>query len=217
MGDEMTEPLSKLTPPSDIRVDGPMTQSKGPQHTPRLEWVVSDLNLMTMPITEQFLPGIWKRMHDDDTFGMFFHEGPDMTFGQFLQSIASPGQIIQIVCGHDKDGNAKEHAGLLMLNHMILHDKVKRAAAHFCFFREYWNRHDSADIAFAAMQNWFDVKGFDTLVGTIPKQNRSANQFVKRCGWQVLGDVPMFTIYQGEPSAATVSYMTRSMWNKLKG
>src|SRR5215472_13436469 len=113
MGDEMTEPLSKLTPPSDIRVDGPMTQSKGPQHTPRLEWVVSDLNLMTMPFTEQFLPGIWKRMHDDDTFGMFFHEGPDMTFGQFLQSIASPGQIIQIVCGHDKDGNAKEHAGLL--------------------------------------------------------------------------------------------------------
>src|SRR5208282_6824403 len=101
----MTEPLSRLQPPpsdnetlADERVRPvPVAGATGA----KLEWVVVAYDPKVMPGTEIFLPGLWKRMHDDGTFGMFFHEGPDMNFVQFGAVLAdTSNQVVQLVIGH---------------------------------------------------------------------------------------------------------------------
>lgn len=213
------EPLSRLKPPDQLDTVHDVGEptdivAATPGEKPRLEWTVTDLDLKSAPHTEVFLPGLWKRMHDDGTFKMFFHEGPDMTFWQFVAALSLPTERVQIVVGHDTDGTAKEHAGLLLLNHLCLTGKVKRAVGNFLFFREYWNRHDTADLARAVFNHWYGVMDFDVIVGITPRQNKAAIQFIKRIGFQIVGDVPMFTSYEGEPSASAISYMTRAQWRK---
>lgn len=217
------EPVRRIPPPPDVatqqeeivreeeRVRPPKVAGARPS---RLEWVVSDLDMKVAPHMEVFMPGLWKRMHDDDTFKMFFHEGPEMSFVQFGAALTNPLERLQIVVGHDADGTAKEHAGLLILNHILVTEKVKRAVGNFLFFREYWNRHDTDDLARAVLNHWFGVLDFDVISGITPRQNRAAIQFIKRAGFQIVGDVPMFTTYDGEPSASAVSYMTRKMWQE---
>lgn len=214
----MSEPLSKLKPPDAVGATGTDEKVIPFQKTGKsLEWVIVDYNAVTMPGAETFLPGLWKRMHDDGTFGMFFHEGPDMNFCQFGAILASPIDKIQLVIGHDEAGTAKEHAGMLILNHILFNDVVKRAVGNFLFFHEYWNRHDTLALGQAVLDHWFGVMGFDIIAGVTPRANRAAIAFIKRIGFQIVGDVPNFTTYDGKPCASATSFMTREMWSKRKG
>jgi len=214
----MAEPLSRLQPPdagvSEERVrPSPVAGAVGGE---KLEWVLTDFDAARMPGLEIFLPGMWKRMHDDGTFGMFFHEGPEMSFVQFGAILASPADKVQLIIGHDANGDAKEHAGMVILNHVFVNDQVKRAVGNFMFFREYWHRHDSMELGRAVMDHWFLTMGFDVIAGLTPRANRAAIQFIKRLGFQVVGDVPNFTVYEGKPSASVTSFMTREMWTKKR-
>ncbi len=212
----MAEPLSRLQPPdagvSEERVRPSPVAGAGE----KLEWVLTDFDAARMPGLEIFLPGMWKRMHDDGTFGMFFHEGPEMSFVQFGAILASPADKVQLIIGHDANGDAKEHAGMVILNHVFVNDQVKRAVGNFMFFREYWHRHDSMELGRAVMDHWFLTMGFDVIAGLTPRANRAAIQFIKRLGFQVVGDVPGFTTYEGKPSASVTSFMTREMWTKKR-
>jgi hypothetical protein len=211
----MSEPLSKLTPPdgTEERVRPAPVVGAGIE---KREWVITDFDATKMPGTEIFLPGLWKRMHDDGTFGMFFHEGPDMSFIQFGAVLTNPGSRIQVIVGHDAEGNAKEHAGMLMLDHILMNDTVKRAVGNFLFFKEYWHRHDSLEIGHAVMAHWFFNMGFDVIAGITPRANRAAIAFIKRLGFQVVGDIPDFTTYDGKVSASATSFMTKDMWIKKR-
>jgi len=216
----MAEPLSRLQPPDQIGVSeervrpSPVAGAAGGEK--KLEWVITDFDAARMPGLEIFLPGMWKRMHDDGTFGMFFHEGPEMSFVQFGAILASPADKVQLIIGHDANGDAKEHAGMVILNHVFVNDQVKRAVGNFMFFREYWHRHDSMELGRAVMDHWFLTMGFDVIAGLTPRANRAAIQFIKRLGFQVVGDVPNFTVYEGKPSASVTSFMTREMWTKKR-
>src|SRR6266850_520428 len=117
----MSEPLSRLKPPDVSSVKASSEEDAAytyPTAAPgeKREWVIVDYDPSKMPGGEVFLPGLWKRMHDDGTFGMFFHEGPDMSFVQFGALLTRTDARIQLVIGHDAEGNAKEHAGLLILD-----------------------------------------------------------------------------------------------------
>lgn len=215
----MAEPLSNLQPP-DMR-DTITEERVRPAPTAgaheKLEWVIVDYNAATMPGAEVFLPGLWKRMHDDGTFKMFFHEGPEMNFCQFGAILASPSERVQLVIGHDAEGNAKEHAGLLILTHILANDVVKRAVGNFLFFHEYWNHHATMDLGRAVLDHWFGKMEFDVIAGTTPRANRAAISFIKRLGFQIIGDIPDFTMYEGVRCASANSFMTRDMWTKRKG
>jgi RimJ/RimL family protein N-acetyltransferase len=220
MGDNlMAEPLSKLQPPggtneADERVHPPQVAGAG---SPKREWVIVDYNAATMPGTEIFLPGLWKRMHDDGTFNMFFHEGAEMSFCQFGALLATPVDKVQLVIGHDENGTAVEHAGMLLLTHILYNDVVKRAVGNFLFFKEYWNRHDTQELGQAVLDHWFGVMDFDVIAGTTPRGNRAAIQFIKRLGFQIIGDIPDFTQFDGKRCASATSFMTRKMWQDRKG
>jgi hypothetical protein len=215
----MAEPLSRLQPPSPDGAEervrpSPVHGASGTGE--KLEWVIVDYDAAKMPGAEIFLPGLWKRMHDDGTFAMFFHEGPEMTFVQFGGVLTSPLDRVQLIIGHDAEGTAKEHAGLLMLNHVLVNDVVKRAVGNFMFFREYWHRHDSLEIGRAVLDHWFLNMGFDVIAGITPRANRAAIAFIKRLGFHIIGDVPEFTMYEGKRCASATSFMTREFWLKRR-
>lgn len=217
MGDTlMAEPLSNLQPPDMDAIAERVRPSPVAGAHGKLEWVIVDYNPATMPGAEVFLPGLWKRMHDDGTFGMFFHEGPDMSFCQFGAILASPLDRVQLVVGHDAQGTAVEHAGMLILAHILRNDIVKRAVGNFLFFKEYWHRHDSLELGRAVLDHWFGVMDFDVIAGVTPRLNRAAVAFIKRLGFQIMGDVPNFTMYEGKRCASASSYMTREMWAARK-
>lgn len=212
----MSEPLSKLKPPDTMRA----TEEKAvPFHKTgeSLEWMLVDFDATKMPGMETFLPGVWERMHKDGTFEMFFHEGPNINFIQFGAIMTDPANKIQLVGGYDKDGTAKEHAGIVMLTHILVNDVVKRAVGNFLFFHEYWHRADSLSLGHAVLDHWFGKMEFDVIAGITPRANRAAITFIKRLGFQVVGDVPGFTMYEGKPCASATSFMTRQMWAAKAG
>lgn len=217
----MSEPLSRLQPPSsggDTAEEKAWPAPTAASTGEKLEWSIIDLNLATSIGMEVFLPGLWRRMHEDGTFPMFFHEGPEMNFLQFGALIASlsSDRRVQLIVGSDKDGNMREHAGLVILEHIFVHEKVKRAVGNFLFFHEYWHRHDSLELGYAVMNHWFLTMGFDVIGGLTPRANRAALQFIKRLGFQIVGDIPNFTIYDGKPSASATSFLTKEMWMAKK-
>src|SRR4029077_16127385 len=216
MGDNlMAEPLSKLQPPgstadSSTPVNG-ANVSAGVTSKVK-EWVITDYNPRTFPGGEIYLPGLWKRMHDDLTFEMFFHEGPTMGFWDFVNLLSNPSSKIQLVIGHDAEGNAVEHAGLLMLEHIMFTPILHRAVGSFMFFHEYWNRHDSEELGWAVINHWFGVLDADTIAGITPADNRAALLFIKRIGFREIGRIPDFTVYAQGACAAVSTYMSREMW-----
>jgi len=205
----MTEPLSHLTPPDQ--------EKPAEAHFEGLEWSIIDYDLSKMPGTEVFLPGLWKRMHDDGTFNMFFHEGKEMTFFQFGAFLSVPNERVQLVLGSDSEGTIKDHAGLVILRNIYYTDTLKRAVGNFLFFKEYWNRHDTLKMGHAVLGHWFDKMEFDVIAGVTPRANRAAIQFIKRLGFQLAGDVPDFTVYDNKPCASVTSFMTKKMWEAKNG
>ena len=210
----MSEPMSKLRPPGD---NGGVAEHVHEVRKSRLEWVVVDLDLRVANGGETFLPGLWRRMHEDGTFSMFFHEGPESNFYNFMSMLSTLGEMLQLIVGHDEQGNAVEHAGFTLLRNVLQHEKCRRALGNFCFFKEYWNRHDSRDLGMTVLRDWFETKQADTIAGTTPSANHAALRFIKRLGFRVIGEVPSFTLYQGEQCASVVSYMTKEMYGEIKG
>lgn len=181
-----------------------------------VEWSIFDYDPKVMPDTEVFLPGLWKRMHDDGTFEMFYHEDPKMNFTQFGASLAAPGKRVQLVIGHDVQGTAVEHAGVVMLTDILDCPQTKRAAGNFMFFKEYWNRRDSLMLGHAVIRHWFEEMKFDVIVGVTPKQNRAAVLFIHRLGFQQIGEMPAFTVYKGQRCPAVVNHMTIERWRSVR-
>lgn len=209
----MTESLRTLPPPGTVAID-----EGRPRHPKRpagdggnREWMIVDYTPQTFAGGEVFLPGMWKRMHDDETFGMFFHEGPEMNFWQFVALLSDPVRRVQLIIGHDEKGTAIEHAGFVILDNILLNEQLRRAMGNFVFFKEYWNRHDSLDIGWAVLNNWFGAYKADTITGITPEVNVPALRFVKRLGFVESGRIPNFTI-AGGVCAGVFTYMTREMW-----
>ena len=166
----MTEPLSKMTPPTgtDAPTKGTKTRVVEIPRRPHLDWRLLDYDAKLAVGGDIFLPGLWRRMHDDGTFQLFFHEGPEMNFWQFVSSLSDPNEKVQLVIGFDEEQKAVEHAGLVILNRILVNDKIKRACGNFLFFREYWHREDSLELGWVVLNNWFGVHKADTIAGTTP-------------------------------------------------
>ena len=166
-----------------------------------------------MPQGEILLPGVWKQLHDEGIFEMFFHDHPDMTFGQFVQVLSNPAEMVEFVCEVDADGNVQKAAAITMLTQITKTDVLRRAVGNFLLFRDYWNHKDSDEIAQVILKHWFVEVQLDVIVGVTPKANRAAVQFIHRAGFTSIGEIPLFTSYKGSLSPGVVSTQTFKEWD----
>ena len=131
-----------------------------------------------------------------------YHNGQDRGYhylGAFLRpTVGQPAEFIGMgwlwnVMG--KPGSRKGEVGMM-------------------FFRK-WQVHRIPIKAMRLMLDYcFDVAKCDIVVGTTPIKNRAALVFDKRLGFTQLPPIPNFTMFQGEPCDAVISYLTAKQWRQ---
>lgn len=160
---------------------------------------------------EVFLPGLWKQLKDEGVFEMFFHDHPELTFGQFVQALSNPAERLDVICEVAEDGvTITSLAALALLTQITVTPLLKRAIGNFLLFRKYWDHRESTVIGRVILDDWF--KEFDVIGGMTPKLNRAALSFVHRMGFRSVGEVPEFCSYLGERCNAILTCMRKSEW-----
>ena len=172
-----------------------------------------------VPDGETLLPGLWRQLHDEGIFEMFFHDYPDLSFGQFVKCLSNPEEQLDAVVEVDSEGNITNLAALALLTQILLAPKVHRAIGNFLLFRKYWDHRESGVIGRVILSHWFgnDKLALGVVAGVTPKLNRAALSFVHRMGFKSSGEIPDFCSYKGEVCPGVITRMTRAEWEALGG
>lgn len=163
------------------------------------------------PIGEIMLPGFWKRLHDEGIFELFFHDHPDMSFGEFVKSLSQPNDLIFMVGKSWSDGRL-EHMGMATLSQILDNILTKRAVAGFLFFKDYWNHKDADEAGRKVISVWFNELKLTMIAGLTPKMNRPALAYIHRLGFLSVGELPNFCTFKGKAVAAVISYLSPEMF-----
>lgn len=189
-------------------IEGPATTARPAK---RYQMIPTRADLM--PKGEILLPGVWKQLHDEEIFEMFFHDYPDMTFGQFVAVLSRPDESVEFVCEVDEAGNIVKAAAIAMLTQITKTATLNKAIGNFLLFRDYWNHHDSDEIGEVILRRWFVDMQLDVIVGVTPKANVAAIRFIRRVGFEQVGEIPRFCSYKGEVVPGVVSAQTFKEWD----
>lgn len=158
---------------------------------------------------EIVLPLIYSQLKAEGSFEMFFHDFPDLTFGQFVQVLAKPEEQVHAVCVMEGD-KIIDLAAIAMLTDIRVTDHVKRALGNFLLFKNYWHDEDSTRIGGVILDSWFQY--LDTIAGVTPEKNERALRYVEHMGFTRVGTIPGFASYRGETCGSVATYMTRRGW-----
>ena len=160
---------------------------------------------------------LWLRLRRENIFETLFHDFPDMNFATFVREFSQAGLSWNGMVVRRKGDEVVEHMGVFSLSQMVRSERLKRALASFALFRDYWNQRDSDEAGHAGIAYAFDVVGLDVLGGVTPKANRAALSFIHRLGFESVGEVPGFVLYNGERTSAVVSYLDATKWRLRNG
>jgi len=158
---------------------------------------------------ETVLPLIWKQMHEEGTFDMFFHDFPELNFGAFVRVLSEPNEQVHAVCVMQGDA-VVDIAAISMLTDIRYTELVKRALGNFLLFKKYWGHEDATRIGAIILDTWF--KDLETVGGVTPELNDRALRFIEEMGFTRLGVIPGFSSYRGEQCGSVATYQTRRMW-----
>lgn len=115
-----------------------------------------------------------------------------------------------------KQGDELEICGMGWLNDVTeLGPNHARATCGMAFFRGF--AEPDYLVRFAQMMiEWaFDHLPIDALHGFTPAKNVPAVRFSKKIGFQVLGPLEGYTVWQGELADVYISSMTKSRWDSV--
>lgn len=158
---------------------------------------------------EIVLPLIYRQLKEEGIFEMFFHDFPQLTFGQFVNVLSKPDEQVHAVCVMDGD-KITDLAAIAMLTDIRVTDHVKRALGNFLLFKNYWHGEDSTRVGGVILDSWFQY--LDTIAGVTPEKNERALRFVQHMGFIRIGVIPGFASYRGETCGSVATYLTRRNW-----
>ncbi len=158
---------------------------------------------------EIVLPLIWKQMHEEGIWEMFFHDFPELNFGAFVRVMSEPLEQVHAVCLMEGDA-ITDICAIAMLTDIRQTDLVKRALGNFLLFKNYWASADNTRIGALILDAWFSE--LETIAGVTPEKNIRALRFIEHMGFEKLGVVPGFSSYRGETCGSVVTHMTRRAW-----
>ena len=144
----------------------------------------------------------WSRMVRDGTVKRVFYNGAVTNPDQFIAFLQRPTNVPLAIRTDDQ-----EWIGIAWLTNI----NRTSAVAHFCGFREGWERKQTIDAGELALDYWFAFPGveggkhFKVLLGITPADNRLALRFINQLGFERVGTVP----HLANGGDAIISYITR--------
>lgn len=168
------------------------------------------------PNSRNFLYWFWGRLHDAGLLALYFPSDSEASFPSFVALMSGQTNVILVVVKNDK-GEIMDTLGLATWSPMQLGVSMVGCAG-FIFLQDYWDTKSTKEAAERIMRMWFYemTPKLDLLLGIIAKDNVLAQRFMSRIGWTLSGTLPKAHLYGGQPSDATIWYMTREQFEKKK-
>lgn len=156
-------------------------------------------------IPDNVMVGIYDRMKKLGLVEVVFFAGDVDTHEKFLAAMKNPNNIVNVVI---KD---KIIVALFWLTHVYYNS----AFGHFCMFPEIWGRQTIKCLR-NNIDYWFGFEKdnepiLDVIIGKMPTTNRKAIKFIEKCGFTMVGDIPLIA-HGGDKSKRvgdTIMYITR--------
>jgi RimJ/RimL family protein N-acetyltransferase len=177
------------------------------------EWVdVIPYNANLDPNAPQFLFWFWERLQKSGLLALYFPHGTEASFPQFVGMMSGGTNVILVVV-KSESGEVQDTMGFATWGTMQL-GLATVGCAGFVFLPEFWDAKATVEAAKRIERLWFDEmpQHLDLLVGIIAKDNVAAQRFMPRIGWSFSGSLPGAHLYAGQPSDATIWYLTRSQF-----
>lgn len=167
---------------------------------------------ITHGVTDEVAAAAYLLMKRQGLLSTVFYES-DCTLKHFMEWNTSPRNEV-IGCYVRKDGDQADLAGMGWIDTKTKVGNGFKYECSFMFFREFQNTTMPLRFARMMVDFCFEHLGAILLCGTTPVANLPAMRFIKPAGFSVLGIMPSFCTWQGEPCGAALSYLTREMWEK---
>lgn len=153
-------------------------------------------------IPDDVLANLFFRIEADGLVEGVFFDGSIHDWRTFIQAVKSP-QNICIFFFHENIPMA-----FAWLNGLARHT----AFAHFCVLRHAWGAHadEMGKMALNYWMSWDGEAKIQTIMGTIPTQNRRALAYVRRIGFERCGTIPgLLKDRHGKFRSADIVYFSR--------
>lgn len=157
-------------------------------------------------MTDDFLAFLFEQMQEDGTASQVFLEQEITDAEKWMDFVESPGVHLFVPFSEGAP------AGVCWLDRF----QEKWAQYHFCLFKGAWGHGRSIELGkwvLNKLLNMKDEHGYllDMLVGVLPSRHRLALRYVRKCGGQVNGLLPLgvFNGKTGQSEEATLITLTR--------
>ena len=138
------------------------------------------------PFPESTIPYLFARTKEDGLLRRIFPGAQELNLPQFIEKVSHWPMVL----GFSKDNN--ELMAYSFLSEYANPSPYRKANIGFCFFKKFWGRPETRDLARLALDWFFHKEGVAVLYGTIRVWNRTAVQFSRELYFNEIGRLPMF-------------------------
>lgn len=157
----------------------------------------------------------YMRLFEEDLLKVVWYQGVP-TLKDFLAT-HTDGRTVLGCFYHEEDAppNSAVLCGLGWVGHKSVMHGYSKAETGMVFFHK--NIPDKAKksrelFGKLMLKYFFDHNDIDCLFGTTPEPNRLALKYAQKLGFSLHGPIPDFVTWQGQPTAAWVSHLSKAEW-----
>jgi RimJ/RimL family protein N-acetyltransferase len=163
-------------------------------------------------IGEDLVATAYLRLKAEGLLPIVFYQGP-ISLAGFLDWYRNPtSKFLGCFARPDLDKSKLELCGLGWIQSISTVGGVKRGETGMVFFRN-WQSHGYPREWTRQMLDFsFGPLGMDYLYGTTPEENVVAVRFSRQMGFRQFGPIPGYCNWNGQPSGAIISAMSKEEW-----
>lgn len=165
------------------------------------------------PNADKFLPWFWNKLKSEGLVDLYFPGSAEDGFCDFVKLMSGPTRVVLVVIKSEEKKEIRDVVGLATWDALSF-GVANVGMAGFIFFREFWDRHTTAQAARRIMKLWFDELKLDALIGIVARDNVLANAFMRKVGWTLKCELPRMHVYLGKPSDACLWYVGREEFER---
>lgn len=174
---------------------------------------------VTAQVHEVHLAQAYMQMFKEGTLGVVFHQHIP-TLREFLNEFLAVGNRIVCGCFRDIPGGKPLLCGLAWAFGTTGMGEFKRCEVGEWFSKEAMRkseRNGSLQFSQMALSIFFDISKIDVVFGVTPTPNRLAVKFARAMGFDLIGPIPDYCVWNGKLCAAWISHLSRAQWNQRYG